>query len=111
MVGMEIALGDAVAALRDELLAAADRGSDAGVRFVVGPVELSFEVQLRADAKARFGFKAWVVSGDAEASGGRTSGHRVTMTLTPQLPDGGDVLVGRQGGDAGPGDVLGHIGR
>ncbi|NNH75848.1 hypothetical protein HLB23_39370 [Nocardia uniformis] len=109
---MDIELGDAVAALRDQLLDAAARGTGTGLEFVVGPIELAFEVELRADAKAKFGFKAWVVSGDVEASGSRKRTQRVTMTLNPQQPGGGDVLVGRpETGSSGPGDVTGHIGR
>lgn len=109
---MDIELGDAVAALRDQLLDAAARGAGTGLEFVVGPIELVFEVELRADTKAKFGFKAWVVSGDVEASGSRKRTQRVTMTLNPQQPGGGDVLVRRPETDSsGPGDVTGHIGR
>lgn len=93
-VVMEIELADAVAALRDELLAASAKGVGAGLNFEVGPIELSFEVELRRDAKAKAGFKAWVVTGDAEAGAGHTRKHRVTLTLTPKSPGGGGVLVG-----------------
>ncbi|MGX1811461.1 trypco2 family protein [Nocardia sp. NPDC055321] len=92
---MEIELGDAVAALRDELVRAAARRSESDLAFAVGPIELSFEVELRKDAKAKAGFKAWVVTGDVEAGAGRTRKQRVSVTLTPQAPGGGDVLVGR----------------
>lgn len=90
---MEIELADAVAALRDELLTAAAKGVGAGMNFEVGPIELSFEVELRRDAKAKAGFKAWVVTGDVEAGAGHTRKQRVTMTLTPKSPGGGGVLV------------------
>ncbi|WP_019927173.1 trypco2 family protein [Nocardia sp. BMG111209] len=108
---MDIELGDAVAAIRDELLAAVARGADENLRFVVGPVELSFEVELRADAKAKAGFKAWVVTGDVEAGGSRARKQKVTITLTPKNRGGGDVLVGSDDHDRGPGDVFGHTGR
>ncbi|WP_410877421.1 trypco2 family protein [Nocardia sp. A7] len=91
---MEIELADAVAALRDELLTAAARGTGAPLNFEVGPIELSFEVELRRDAKAKAGFKAWVVTGDAEVGAGHARKQRVTLTLTPKNPSGGDVLVG-----------------
>jgi hypothetical protein len=80
---MDIELGDAVAALRDELLDAADRATTADVEFSVGPIELEFAVELRFDAKAKTGFKAWVVSADAEAGISRTTKHTVSITLTP----------------------------
>ncbi|WP_128429435.1 trypco2 family protein [Streptomyces cyaneus] len=109
---MNIELADAVAGLRDELLAAAARGAGQEVVFDVGTIELELAVELRTDAKAKAGFKAWVVSGDAEAGVSRGRTHRVTLSLTPRRADGGDLLVG---GDsrrpAGPGDVSDHIGR
>jgi NTP-dependent ternary system trypsin peptidase co-occuring protein len=109
---MDIELGDAVAALRDELLDAADRATTAEVEFAVGPIELEFAVELRMDAKAKTGFKAWVVSADAEAGASRTTKHKVTVTLTPRAPGGGDMIVSNKApGADGPGDVTGHIGR
>ena len=55
---MDIELADAVAVARDELVEAAARSLGAQVEFVVGPTELEFAVELRQDAKAKFGFKA-----------------------------------------------------
>lgn len=111
-VVVDIELGDAVAALRDELLDASDRATDAEVEFVVGPVVLEFMVELKVDARAKAGFKAWVISADAEAGASRASNHKVTVTLTPRRPGGGELLVARKsGGATGPGEVSGHIGR
>ena len=61
---MEIELADAVAAVRDELVEAAARGVGQAVAFTVGPIEMEFAVELRADARAKAGFKAWVLSGE-----------------------------------------------
>lgn len=109
---MDIELADAVAVIRDELLEATNRASDSDVEFVVGPIELEFSVELKMDAKAKAGFKAWVVSADAEAGASRTRKHRVTVSLTPRRPGGGDLLVARDGDRvSGPGDVTGHVGR
>ncbi|WP_260474623.1 trypco2 family protein [Streptomyces sp. WAC 05379] len=106
----DIELADAVAAVRDELMAAAARGAGADLRFLVGPVELEFAVELRADAKAKAGFKAWVLTGEAEAALARGRTHRVMVTLTPQRPDGGDWFVhGGAGREPGPGDVSAHL--
>lgn len=109
---MDIELADAVAVVRDELLEAAGRATDAAVEFVVGPIELEFTVELKVDAKAKAGFKAWVVSADLEAGASRTSKHRVTVQLTPRRPGGGDLLVAssRRRPD-GPGDVSETVGR
>lgn len=109
---MDIELGDAIAALRDQVLDAADRATTAEVEFVVGPIELEFAVELKMDAKAKTGFKAWVLSADVEAGASKTSKHKVSITLTPRRPGGGDLLVSQQGsGEDGPGDLTGHIGR
>ncbi|MFF4230068.1 trypco2 family protein [Streptomyces sp. NPDC001820] len=107
---MEIELTKAVEAVRDELLQAAARGTGQDLAFKVGPVELEFAVELREDAKVKAGFKAWVVTGDVEAGMARGRTHRVTLTLTPQKPGGGDLLVqGSADRQQGPGDVSGHI--
>ena len=52
---MEIELADAVAAVRDELVEAAARGVGQAVAFTVGPIEMEFAVELRADARGRRG--------------------------------------------------------
>ncbi|MBD0675156.1 trypco2 family protein [Streptomyces sp. CBMA156] len=108
---MDVPLADAVAAVRDELLEAAARvGNDPGVVFTVGPVEMEFEVELRADAKAKAGFKLWAVGAETEAGVSRARTHRVSFTLTPRRPDGGDLLVSSTVPvPEGPGDSTGRI--
>ncbi|MER5887285.1 trypco2 family protein [Streptomyces sp. NPDC001941] len=108
---VDIPLVDAVAAVRDELVAAAALGADdPDVVFAVGPVEMEFEVELRADAKAKAGFKLWAVGAETEAGVSRGRTHRVSFTLTPKNARGGDLLVsGSQERPAGPGDVSGRI--
>ncbi|MFB6829313.1 trypco2 family protein [Streptomyces hydrogenans] len=108
---MNVPLADAVAAVRDELLEAAARaGDNPGVVFAVGPVEMEFEVELRADAKAKAGFKLFAVGAETEAGVSRARTHRVSFTLTPRRPDGGDLLVNStQDRPAGPGDTTGRI--
>ncbi|MFF7590329.1 trypco2 family protein [Kitasatospora purpeofusca] len=103
---VDIPLVDAVAAVRDELLAAAAQvGDDPQVVFAVGPVEMEFEVELRADAKAKAGFKLWAVGAETEAGVSRGRTHRVSFTLTPRRAGGGDLLVGgAPGRPSGPGD-------
>ncbi|WP_086846570.1 trypco2 family protein [Amycolatopsis kentuckyensis] len=107
---MEIELADAVASVRDELMTAAARGADSDVAFVVGPIELEFAVEMRRSAKAKAGFKAWLVSADVEGEVARGRTHKVKLTLTPKKPGGGDLLVaGDQARPMGPGEVSGHI--
>jgi Trypsin-co-occurring domain 2 len=107
---VEIELADAVAAVRSELLEAAERGIGQGVGFVVGPIEMEFSVELRSDAKSKLGFRAWVLSGEAEAGVARGRTHRVKLTLHPKDASGGDLLISAAS-PLEPGDVSGHIGR
>lgn len=67
---------------------------------MVGPIELEFAVELRQDAKAKLGFWAWVLSGDAEAGVSRGRTHRVKVVLNPKRPGGGDLLVSGAAEDA-----------
>ncbi|MFF0415596.1 trypco2 family protein [Kitasatospora sp. NPDC004745] len=108
---MDVPLADAVAAVRDELLEAAARaGDDPGVVFAVGQVEMEFEVELRADAKAKAGFKLWAVGAETEAGISRARTHRVSFTLTPKRPDGTDLLISSvQERPEGPGGTTGRI--
>ncbi|MEU5258136.1 trypco2 family protein [Amycolatopsis sp. NPDC021455] len=109
---MEIELADAVASVREELLEAVAWRADAELEFVVGPIELEFSVELRRDAKMKSGFKAWVISGDAEGGMARGRTQKVKVTVTPRSAGGGDLLVaGDQARPAGPGDVSGRTGR
>ena len=108
---MEIDLADAVAVVRGDLLKAASKAQPDGLSFVVGPIEMEFAVELRRDAKAKLGFRAWVVSADAEGSVGNKGTHRVTFTLTPVQPDGKDLLVRGTSRPEGPGDVSERVGR
>lgn len=109
---MEIDLADAVAVVRADLLEAAARAQPDELAFKVGPIEMEFAVELRRDAKAKLGFKAWVASGEVEGSVGRSGSHRVAVTLTPLQPDGTDLLVGGSSSrPEGPGNVSERIGR
>jgi hypothetical protein len=110
---VEVALADAVAVVRDELLAAAARGAGSDVVFEVEQVQLEFTVELRQETGAKAGFKAWVVSGETGRSSAGTRGHRVAVTLHPRRRGGsGEVLVaGDKLRQDGPGDVTGHLGR
>ncbi|MFF9021261.1 trypco2 family protein [Streptomyces eurythermus] len=89
----EIGLADAVAAIREELLAAAESGNGQDLQFTVGPVDLEFTVVLRADTTVKTGFRAWVLSADAEVGVGGERTQRIAFTLTPRHADGRDLSV------------------
>lgn len=89
----ELELAAAVASVRDELLKAASAAADQDVRFEVGDITMEFSVEMRKDAKAKFGFTAWVVTADAEGSLARSEVHKVTVTLRPHLKGGKPIEV------------------
>nr|WP_237683548.1 trypco2 family protein [Nocardiopsis sinuspersici] len=98
-------LTDAVRTLRDELTEAVEEAETQApdITFTVGPIQMEFEVQFRADAKAKGGFSAWIATGSLEAGAGRTSTHRVAFTLTPHnaAHSDGDVSISSTRQDTG----------
>ncbi|MGP3926580.1 trypco2 family protein [Streptomyces sp. 8N616] len=80
-IGIELV--HAITGLRQELLRAADEASGERVRFQVDEISLEFAVELRRDAGARAGFRAWIVSGDTETRSGNSHTQRVSVKLTP----------------------------
>ncbi len=92
-----IDLADAVAAVRDQLMEAAARGVGERIGFVVGPIQLEFTVELRKDATAKAGVRAWVFTADASVGASSVRTHKVALTLTPKdLETGGEILVGNE---------------
>ncbi|GAB3901590.1 trypco2 family protein [Kibdelosporangium lantanae] len=87
-----IELAEWIAALRSELQAAQNEGTGKDLQFVVGPLELEFEVTASREAGGKGGVKFWVaeVGSDVRTKSGTT--QRVKMTLTPHSGDG-DVKV------------------
>lgn len=99
----ELNLAAAVETVRDELLEAARSGADQDIRFEVSDVAMEFSVEMRKDAKAKFGFTAWVVTAGAEGGMARSDVHKVTLSLRPHLKDGKPVEVSNpdRGGTSG----------
>ncbi|TQF07054.1 hypothetical protein E6W39_38835 [Kitasatospora acidiphila] len=90
-----IELSDAIEVIRQQLSDAAARGAGQAIQFEVGPVTLDFTVELKRDARAKGGFKAWVLSGDLEGGLTQNQVQKVSVTLTPRLAGSDDsVLVG-----------------
>jgi hypothetical protein len=87
LIGIELA--EAVEAVRDGLLAAAARGADRELRFELGPIQMEFTLEVRRDARAKGGVKAWVIDAGAEAGSAIGRTHKVSFTLTPKPAEGG----------------------
>lgn len=92
----DIRVGEAVQALREELLSAAAAGASSGLQFEVGPIELEFAFTLTKEATAKAGvsriFSA-VVSADVAGKVGKQDTHRVKFALTPKSASGSPLLI------------------
>jgi hypothetical protein len=80
----DIELADAVEAIRDGLTAATARGTDSALRFELGDIHMEFTVEVRRDARAHGGVKAWLVDASAEGGRSRARTHKVSFTLKPK---------------------------
>ncbi|MFH8386112.1 trypco2 family protein [Kitasatospora sp. NPDC018058] len=90
-----VELTEAVQGLRDQLMAAADAADSQRIRFEVNEITLDFSVELRRDATAKAGFKAWVVSGDAQVGVAQNTVHKVSVKLKPKDSAlGGPIEIG-----------------
>jgi hypothetical protein len=96
-VSDELELATAVAAVRDELLRAADAAQDEDLLFEVGEVSMEFSVEIRKDANAKIGFTAWVVTAGAGGGVSRSDVHKVGLSLRPHFSDGRRVEVSDEG--------------
>lgn len=98
-------LSDAIGAVRQQLVEAqlAGRKVVAGrvLTFKVGKVNVEFTGELKNVAGGGAGVKFWVVSADAKLEHTRGAGHKLTVELIPQGPDGEGFLVTDQA-DAPP---------
>jgi Trypsin-co-occurring domain 2 len=103
----EMELVEAVQTIRDELLRAAASGSSSDVAFEVGPIQLEFSVELRRDARARGGIRAFVVSAEADAGMSQARTHKVSLTLTPCETATRDPLLIAAEGEGDPAGLAG----
>lgn len=91
-----IGVGEAVQALRDELLAAAVEGASSDVTFEVGPIELEFGFTLSREGTAKVGLSrvfSAVVSAGASGKVAKEDVHRVKLVLTPKDATGAPLLI------------------
>jgi hypothetical protein len=75
MADIGVGLAGAIAALREELLAAMDAGTDAPMRFRLTPVELSLQVAVAKEGQGKIG---WTVVG---IGGSMSSQNTQTLKL------------------------------
>jgi hypothetical protein len=68
-------------------------GADAPLVFEVGPVELDFAVDVRADASADAGVRVWVLSFGAKGGVAAGMTHRMKVVLNAKTRDGGSARI------------------
>ncbi|MFH8369060.1 trypco2 family protein [Streptomyces sp. NPDC018031] len=92
-----IELADAVQAVRDGLLTAAQRAADQDVVFEVGDIAMEFTVELRQETKGGGRVRALVVDAGADRTRAETRTHKVGFTLRAKdARTGGPWQVGNR---------------
>ncbi|MDG4784964.1 hypothetical protein O7626_03280 [Micromonospora sp. WMMD1102] len=81
----KIALADAVALVRQELLQAMATTDASGIQFPVGQITLNFQVGLTMSGTGSTGLKLWVFELGAEGSYAREAIQQVTIVLDPPV--------------------------
>lgn len=89
MADVVVGLAEAIAALRQELLAAMDEGAGAVMRFRLAPVELSMQVAVTKDAGGKIG---WHVLGlSASYSSATTQTLKLRLEPVWRKADGSET--------------------
>jgi hypothetical protein len=99
-----ISLGDAVKALRGELIGAMTAAEGESLRFEVGSVEMEFAMTVRREGGGSAGVQLGVVSISGESSISRDAIHRVTVRLAAKDLRSGrppEIASVRQPSDSG----------
>jgi Trypsin-co-occurring domain 2 len=89
----EVALADAIGAIREQLLRAQREGVDSGLPFAVEAVEIELGVELSVDGGGSLGVNVYAVNIGVEGSAARNTTHRVTVTLAPKDPRTGESAM------------------
>ena len=101
MKQVTVGLADAIAALREELLTAAEAGEDERMQFRLTPIELSLQVAVTREGEGKIGWKVLGLGGSYSAASTQT----LRLQLEPmwRQDDGSyvnDVVVADQQGQA-----------
>lgn len=89
-----VGLAEWIGALRAELRRAQQAAGEQDLHFAVGPVELELEISTTREAGASGQVKFWVVGAGGSGRLVGESRQRITLSLTPESPEGGQVRVG-----------------
>lgn len=103
-----VGLAEAIEALRAELTEAMSAGSEEGLRFRPGPVEVTVEAALTKGFGGKAGIKWWLLEAGGEASRESVVTQTLKLTLQPVLvnPHGDIVDILIEGADDSRPDTL-----
>jgi Trypsin-co-occurring domain 2 len=88
----EIGLQAAIAAVRQDLAAAAKEGADSDFQFPVDGVEMEFQVAATWEGETGGKIRFWVLEWGASVSGTHESVHKVKVSLGAPVNKAGDVV-------------------
>lgn len=77
----QIALSEMLAELREELLAAEQKGEASTLKLLVQQVEIELQVVTEKKAHGGGGVKFWIYNADAKVGNQRTKGTRIKWFL------------------------------
>jgi hypothetical protein len=87
----DIPLGDAIRALRVEILEAVENAEDQTVKFKLGPIDVEFQVVAKRETGGggKIGFHLFgaEASLDGSVRGGNERTQKIKLTLTPVIVD------------------------
>ncbi|MFF2406319.1 trypco2 family protein [Streptomyces sp. NPDC058092] len=87
-------LADALDLLRSQVAESQRRAQRSEVRFGVEQITVDFELELMRTREGGGGLRFGVADAKARQESGRRSVQRVSLTLKPERPGGGDVQIG-----------------
>ncbi|WBB59180.1 hypothetical protein O7599_26860 [Streptomyces sp. WMMC500] len=86
-----VELDKAVQAIRNGLIAAAERAEEQDLAFELGDIQMEFTVELRKELKGGGKVRAWVLEAGADATQISATTQRVAFTLKPKDNRTGDA--------------------
>ncbi|MER8083695.1 trypco2 family protein [Streptomyces sp. NPDC058316] len=87
-------LADALDLLRSQVAESQRRARRSEVRFGVEQITVDFELELTRTREGGGGLRFGIADARARQESGRRSVQRVSLTLKPERPGGGDVQIG-----------------
>ncbi len=91
----KVSIAEVIGEVRRQLEQAVAEGADSSLKFEVGPVKLTFTVQVEKTTGGEGAVQVWILQVGAKRDSTRSSAQTVTVTLSPYqiAPDGTHVQL------------------